>query len=133
MAPSDFSTRLRHLMRPKATSDHLDPTAVQATPHRDDITGAKNADFVALGLGGTNMMAMLWSVAMGRRAVGVELRGDPYVSVMHWSLRTDLYHHLGLIDQMMLERYGEDRLPRRGDGSLFRIAECLFSPDSAAG
>ena len=47
-------------------------------------------DFVALGLGGTNMMAMLWTVATGRRAVGVEMRGDPFLGV-HWSLREDFF------------------------------------------
>ena len=68
-------------------------------------------DFLALGLGGTNMMSVLWTVAMGRRAVGVEMRGDPFLGV-HWNIREDFYHQLGLIDQMMLERYGEERLPR---------------------
>ena len=89
-------------------------------------------DFLALGLGGTNMMSMLWSVAMGRRAVGVEMRGDPFLGV-HWNIREDFYHQLGLIDQMMLERYGEARLPRRGDGRIFRLAECFYSPQTAAG
>src|SRR5438270_9439804 len=89
-------------------------------------------DFLALGLGGTNMMSMLWTVAMGRRAVGVEMRGDPFLGV-HWNIREDFYHQLGLIDQMMLERYGEERIPRRGDGRLFRLAECFYSPHTAAG
>ncbi|HEX6479726.1 MAG TPA: FHA domain-containing protein [Ktedonobacteraceae bacterium] len=89
-------------------------------------------DFLALGLGGTNMMSMLWTVAMGRQAVGVEMRGDPFLGV-HWNIREDFYHQLGLIDQMMLERYGEARLPRRGDGRLFRLAECFYSPDTIAG
>ena len=89
-------------------------------------------DFLALGLGGTNMMSMLWSVAMGRQAVGVEMRGDPFLGV-HWNIREDLYHQLGLIDQMMLERYGEARLPRRGDGRIFRLAECFYSPQTTAG
>lgn len=89
-------------------------------------------DFVALGMGGTNMMAMLWTVAMGRQAVGVEMRGDPFLGV-HWNIREDFYHQLGLIDQMMLERYGEARLPRRGDGRLFRLAECFYSPETTAG
>ncbi|HEY6542091.1 MAG TPA: FHA domain-containing protein [Ktedonobacteraceae bacterium] len=91
-----------------------------------------NPDFLALGLGGTNMMSMLWTVAMGRQAVGVEMRGDPFLGV-HWNIREDFYHQLGLIDQMMLERYGEARLPRRGDGRLFRLAECFYSPDTIAG
>lgn len=91
-----------------------------------------NPDFLALGLGGTNMMAMLWTVAMGRQAVGVEMRGDPFLGV-HWNLREDLYHQLGLIDQMMLERYGEDRIPRRGNGQIFRLAEIFYSPKTAAG
>jgi hypothetical protein len=89
-------------------------------------------DFLALGLGGTNMMSMLWTVAMGRRAVGVELRGDPFLGV-HWNIREDLYHQLGLIDQMMLERYGEERIPRRDNGRLFRLAECFYSSDTVAG
>jgi hypothetical protein len=89
-------------------------------------------DFLALGLGGTNMMSMLWTVAMGRQAVGVEMRGDPFLGV-HWNIREDFYHQLGLIDQMMLERYGEARLPRRGDGRIFRLAECFYSAQTVAG
>jgi hypothetical protein len=89
-------------------------------------------DFLALGLGGTNMMSMLWTVAMGRQAVGIEMRGDPFLGV-HWNIREDFYHQLGLIDQMMLERYGEERIPRRGDGRLFRLAECFYSPHTTAG
>jgi hypothetical protein len=89
-------------------------------------------DFLALGLGGTNMMSMLWTVAMGRQAVGVEMRGDPFLGV-HWNIREDLYHQLGLIDQMMLERYGEARLPRRGNGQIFRLAECFYSSQTTAG
>lgn len=102
-------------------------------PHANAALAAPaDADFVALGLGGTNMMAMLWTVAMGRRAVGVEMRGDPFLGV-HWNIREDFYHQLGLIDEMMLERYGAARLPRRGDGRLFRLAECFYSPHSASG
>jgi len=89
-------------------------------------------DFLALGLGGTNMMSMLWSVAMGRTAVGVEMRGDPFLGV-HWNVREDFYHQLGLIDQLMLKQYGEERIPRRGNGELFRLAECFYSPDTTAG
>ncbi len=91
-----------------------------------------DADFLALGLGGTNMMSMLWSVAMGRRAVGVEMRGDPFLGV-HWNIREDFYHQLGLIDQLMLERYGEERIPRRGNGQIFRLAECFYSSETVAG
>ncbi len=91
-----------------------------------------NPDFLALGLGGTNMMAMLWTIAMGRQAVGVETRGDPFLGV-HWNIREDFYHQLGLIDQLMLERYGEERIPRRGNGQLFRLAECFYSPETGAG
>lgn len=92
----------------------------------------KDPDFLALGLGATSMMAMLWSIANGRRAVGVELRGDPSLGV-HWNIREDFYHHLGLIDQMMLERYGEDRIPRRGDGTLFKLRETFYSAQTEAG
>ena len=91
-----------------------------------------DADFLALGLGGTNMMSMLWSVAMGRRAVGIEMRGDPFLGV-HWNIREDFYHQLGLIDQLMLERYGEARIPRRGNGQVFRLAECFYSAETVAG
>ncbi len=91
-----------------------------------------NPDFLAIGLGGTSMMAMLWTVAMGRTAVGVEMRGDPFLGV-HWNLRVDLYHQLGLIDDMMFDRWGEDGIPRRGDGRTFRLAECFYSQDTVAG
>ena len=91
-----------------------------------------NPDFLGLGMGGTNMMSMLWTVAMGRRAVGVEMRGDPFLGV-HWNIREDFYHQLGLIDQMMLERYGEEGVPRRGDGRIFRLAECFYSPYTVSG
>src|SRR5947209_5206003 len=91
-----------------------------------------NPDFVALGLGGTNMMAMLWTVASGRQAVGVELRGDPFLGV-HWNIREDLYHQLGLIDRMMLERYGEVRVPRRANGKLFSLADVFYSPTTTGG
>jgi hypothetical protein len=90
------------------------------------------ADFLALGMGGTNMMSMLWTVAMGRQAVGVEMRGDPFLGV-HWNIREDFYHQLGLIDQLMLERYGEAGVPRRGDGRIFRLAECFYSPYTLSG
>lgn len=89
-------------------------------------------DFLALGLGGTNMMSMLWTVAMGRTAVGVEMRGDPFLGV-HWNIREDFYHQLGLIDQMMIERYGSERVPHRGNGQLFRLAECFYSTQTTAG
>ncbi len=91
-----------------------------------------DADFLALGMGGTNMMSMLWTVAMGRQAVGVEMRGDPFLGV-HWNIREDFYHQLGLIDQLMLERYGEEGVPRRGDGRIFRLAECFYSPYTLSG
>jgi hypothetical protein len=89
-------------------------------------------DFLALGMGGTNMMSMLWTVAMGRRAVGVEMRGDPFLGV-HWNIREDFYHQLGLIDKMMLERYGEAGVPRRGNGQIFSLADCFYSPYTSSG
>src|SRR5215475_1187549 len=89
-------------------------------------------DFLALGLGGTNMMAMLWTVALGRKAVGVEMRGDPFLGV-HWNIREDLFHQLGLIDQLMLERYGENGVPRRANGEVFSLAECFFSEATSGG
>lgn len=102
----------------------------QNNPH--DLENVRDPDFLALGMGGTNMMAMLWTVAMGRRAVGVDMRGDPSLGV-HWNIREELYHHLGLIDRLMLERYGEEGLPRRGNGTVLRLAESLYRPDWPAG
>jgi len=98
----------------------------------EDLRGVENPDFLALGLGATNMMAMLWSVAMGKRVVGVEMRGDPSLGV-HWNIREDLYHHWGLVDKMMMDRYGEEGVPRRGDGRLFSLAECFYRPGTPAG
>ncbi|PPK65020.1 EmrB/QacA subfamily drug resistance transporter [Actinokineospora auranticolor] len=116
---------------PKTAPKSLDDTAVDAHDH--NLAGVRDPDYLALGLGGTGMMGMLWSVAEGKRAVGVELRGDPSYGVMHWNLNADIYHHLGVIDQLMLERYGADGVPKRGDGSLFRLAECLYSTETEAG
>ncbi|PPK65019.1 hypothetical protein V5P93_004236 [Actinokineospora auranticolor] len=112
----------------------LDGTTVDNSAAADaaDAALVRDPDFLALGLGGTNMMAMLWTVAMGKRAVGVEMRGDPSLGV-HWNIREDLYHHFGLIDQMMLERYGADGVPKRGNGTPFLLAECFYHPDTAAG
>jgi hypothetical protein len=92
----------------------------------NSLSGVKDADFVAIGLGGTNMLAMLWAIAMGRRAVGVEIRGDPFLGV-HWNIREDMWHQFGLIDKMMLERYGMDNLPKRLDGSLLSLADLFYS------
>jgi MFS family permease len=114
------------LDRPAPTE--LDPGDRLAPPKPVDLRGAVDADMVALGLGGTNMLGMLWTIAMGRRAVGVELRGSPTPSTMHWSLHEDLWHHLAEIDRMMIERYGMDRIPRRGDGEPFILHECFFNP-----
>ncbi|MCH0541484.1 FHA domain-containing protein [Streptomyces sp. MUM 203J] len=97
-----------------------------------DLRGVIDPDFLALGLGGTNMMAMLWSVACGRRAVGVEMRGEPSLGV-HWNIREDMYHQFGLLDDMMMERYGPDGVPKRGDGSVFRLSDCFYHPDTIAG
>jgi hypothetical protein len=89
-------------------------------------------DFLALGLGGTSMMAMIWTVAMGYRAVGVEMRGDPFLGV-RWNIRKDLYHQFGAIDQMMFDRYGEDGVPRCQDGRNFSLADCLYTARTKAG
>ncbi|MFG1953702.1 hypothetical protein [Micromonospora sp. NPDC048830] len=97
-----------------------------------DWTGIQNPDFLALGLGATSMMSMLWSLAHGRQCVGVELRGDPSLGV-HWNIREDFWHHLGLIDQLMLERYGEEGIPRKGDGGLFKLREAFYSPVTEPG
>ncbi|SCL15278.1 FHA domain-containing protein [Micromonospora inyonensis] len=114
----------------------LDPTkqsrAPRGTKVEVDWTGIQNPDFVALGLGATSMMSLLWSVAHGRQCVGVELRGDPSLGV-HWNIREDFWHHLGLIDQLMLERYGEEGIPRKGDGQLFRLRETFHSPVTEPG
>nr|CAF31535.1 putative component in exporter complex [Micromonospora olivasterospora] len=89
--------------------------------------GVTDPDFLTLGMGGTGMMSMLWSVAMGRRAVGVELRGSPYVSVMRWTVCEDVYHHLALIDRMMLERYGEEGVPPPWRRVLLKLADCFYT------
>jgi len=116
----------------KTAPDALDNARIEHGELEDDLTGVLDPDFLGLGLGGTNMMAMLWSVAMGRRVVGVEMRGDPSLGV-HWNIREDLYHHLGLIDRMMLERYGEAGVPRRGDGKPFRLSDCFYHPETTGG
>src|SRR5215213_6580824 len=128
---SSWSRRIRRATT-KLAPDELDDFSVEKRGRFNDLTGVKDPDFLALGLGATNMMSMLWSIAKGKRVVGVELRGDPSLGV-HWNIREDFYHHLGYIDRLMVERYGEDRLPHRGDGTLLRLGECFYHPDTLPG
>lgn len=92
----------------------------------------QNPDYVALGLGGTGMMGMLWTIAMGKTAIGVEMRGDPHLGV-HWNIREDLYHQLHLIDVMMERRYGKSGIPKRENGELFKLAPLFYSPHTQSG
>lgn len=103
------------------------------TSDDEDLRGVLDPDFLAIGLGGTSMMSMLWAIAMGKRAVGIEMRGDPFLGV-HWNIRADLYHQLGLIDKLMIDRYGLDRIPRRGNTDKpFLLAETFYGTETTAG
>ncbi|MFY1693543.1 hypothetical protein [Plantactinospora sp. WMMB782] len=62
----------------------------------------------------------------------MEMRGAPAIGV-HWNIREDFYHQLGTIDRMIGDRYGEERVPRRADGSLIKLADCFYSTDRSAG
>jgi EmrB/QacA subfamily drug resistance transporter len=118
---------------PRTAPVGLDPDTARSVVRRRDPTGSYEADFLALGLGPTNMMAMLWSIAMGKRAVGVELRGDPHQALMHWYLNKEFHHDLAKIDQLMWERYGPDRVPRRPNGELFLLHKCFYYANAADG
>ena len=116
------------------SNPQLDPSISHAIPNAPvpALDLKLNPDFLALGMGGTGMMAMIWTVAMGYRAVGVEMRGDPFLGV-HWNIREDLYHQLGVMDQLMLEQYGENGVPRTQDGRIFSLADCFYGPTTKAG
>ncbi|GLW05861.1 hypothetical protein Misp01_09910 [Microtetraspora sp. NBRC 13810] len=118
---------------PKVAPQDLDEATTREGRREYDTTGTADADMVVLGLGGTGMMSMLWAVAQGRRAVGVDLRGAPFYFAMQWPLYDDLYHHLATIDRMMEERYGIEAIPTRTDGSRIRLHECFFRPDCSYG
>jgi len=67
--------------RPSASASKKSDT--QRLARRTSLTmsqanGEEKCDFLALGMGGTNMMMMLWSLAMGKTVIGVEKRGDPF-------------------------------------------------------
>ncbi|KAL5376383.1 hypothetical protein DPSP01_010494 [Paraphaeosphaeria sporulosa] len=95
--------------------------------------GTYNAPFLALGLGATNMLAMLWTLCAGHGAVGVELRGDPSLGI-HWNVREALYHQLGRIDALMLARYGEGGVPTLADGTTrMQLAKLFYSAETVAG
>src|SRR5205085_9567295 len=47
-------------------------------------------DFLALGLGGTNMMSMLWTVAMGRQAVVSRCAAIPFSACIGTSVKTSI-------------------------------------------
>ncbi len=61
------------------------------------------------------------------------MRGDPALGVAEWGLREELFHHLAEIDRLMLERYGQDRMPRTVDGRLFLLSEFFFNTKSEVG
>lgn len=110
---------------------------VLAHPHMDelnvDLRGARDADFLAIGLGATNLMSALFALASGRRVVGVEMRGDPFLGV-HWNIRENVYHQFGLIDEMMLWTYGEAGVPRSPvNNKPFRLADKFFSTHTVSG
>ena len=111
----------------------LDEATIDEETFEHDLTGVLDPDFLAIGLGATNSMAMLWSVAMGKRCVGVELRGDPYVFAMHWNVRESLYDHFCVMDQMMLERYGAERLPRVAGGGRLLLADIFHHAQGKSG
>lgn len=81
-------------------------------------------DLVAVGLTGTGLMSMLWTLAMGRSVVGID-SGGSFGGPVVWRLPEDLYGRLGLIDQMMWDRYGPGGVPRRADGSVWRLEDSL--------
>jgi hypothetical protein len=100
---------------------------------RQDDIGSRvdGPDLVAVGLDVTGLMSMLWTVASGRRAVGLGA-GYPAPAGACWNLTADIYHQLALLDELMYERYGEHGVPRRADGQLIRLAVCFYRPDAAA-
>ena len=113
--------------------DELDAAVADEETFEHDLAGVLDPDFLAIGLGATNSMAMLWSLATGKRCVGVELRGDPYVFAMHWNIRERLYDHFCVMDQMMLERYGADRLPRVAGGGRLLLADIFHHAQGKSG
>jgi hypothetical protein len=117
---------------PATAPDDLDDTRLRHGGD-EDSSGVEDPDYLALGLGLTNMMGMLWSIALGRRAVGVELRGDPAQGLQEWNLREEVYHHLAVIDEMMIDRYGVERIPRRADGNLYLLSECFYNRAAEVG
>ncbi|MEO3778254.1 MFS transporter [Micromonospora sp. B11E3] len=118
---------------PKTAPQTLDEVASASGLRKVDPAGAADPDFLAVGLGGANMMAMLWSIAMGRRAVGVELRGDPYLTLTQWKVSADIYHHLAVIDRLMMERYGDEGIPRTFTGERFVLHELFYREDPEDG
>lgn len=124
MAPkisdSDLHSTIKYLAQERSHN-----TIIPAGACSKSLSGVKDADFVAIGLGGTNMLAMLWAIAMGRRAVGVDIRGDSFLGV-HWNIREDMYHQLGLIDKMMSDRYGQDSIPKKLNGSPLSLADTFY-------
>jgi MFS family permease len=118
---------------PRSAPQGLDDSDVRVARRVIDPAGLADADMVCLGMGSTGMMAMLWSIAQGRRVVGVDLRGGPFFFAMQWPLREDLYHHFVAIDRLMVERYGLDNLPTRVDGTPILLHECVFRPNGGYG
>ncbi|GAA2707360.1 hypothetical protein ACFY2R_20050 [Micromonospora olivasterospora] len=92
-------------------------------------------DLVVLGGGGAGAMAMLWTLAAGRRAVGVPGADPPSDPLLGpgatWCLPAGVHRHLELLDRLLLRRYGPDGVPARADGSRWRLADALRPTDPA--
>lgn len=101
-----------------------------------------DSDLLALGLGGTSMMAMLWTVASGRRAVGVEMRGDPFLGVHRNTYCAEVLSPGP--DRTFLERFSElgeyvgktrhdemDDAMREAYSEYSPISDWRFCPDDA--
>ncbi|MBI3299461.1 MAG: hypothetical protein HYZ75_14940 [Elusimicrobia bacterium] len=112
-----------------ATDRPVKPNPVMNGPL---VRGELQADFVNVGMGPTGMMAMIAAVASGKTAVGVEIRAEPQRGV-HQNIREEWFHVLGLIDKMMLDRYGEDGVPKLPSGKPFMLADVFYNPERVGG
>ncbi|WP_271189077.1 hypothetical protein [Dactylosporangium matsuzakiense] len=86
-------------------------------------------DLLVLGAGGAGAMAMLWTLAAGRRAAGgpgAAPPGDPVLGPgAMWCLPLGAHRQLALLDRLLRRRYGPGGVPVRADGSPWRPVDAL--------
>lgn len=134
-SPFELKSTLPPALGPAKGADPSEPAkkackrACCRTREYPDEKLFRDPDQIVVGMGVAGMISMLFAVAHGKRVVGVDIRGAPFLGV-HWNCREDVWHQLKRIDDLMSARFPPELIPKREvDGEPFLLHELFFSPN----